>query len=246
MPSEEVAFLHSEKQAVLERWVELLEETVNPRVLSAGGVFSRDDLPYLYVDILRAFELNQYRHLNTTFDRIVENGAAYGIPAVDAKKVLYAMPLAGRDVLDRTRRGAPNYDLLVQRLDECRLRLKSVYCKRLSAGAVRVVREHMHEIAASWERDLPTEIISKHFAVVPAADLGQLVEDTLSLYLRMLEGEEEGKVPCPDDPTTQCTRLEAYLADKTEFFRERGFALGDIQKALAHFKTLLEPRIFET
>lgn len=237
-------FLTSEKPRIVELWAKVVTTAVNPRMLSDPEFFGRDDLDDLYDSILDAFRRNQYRELNQTFDRLVEKGYGLGLTYTDIKGLLFGMPEAAQRLAAEHYSGRTNYEVLRSGLRECRLSLKSVYCKRGSAAALRVLEAARRPLVARWEADLATDIVSPHFGVVSESDQQRLIQETFEMYLKVLRGEDEEMVPDPRDAAQESTRMGAYMERMIEFFQPRGFDLADVVKALAHIERLAEPLFF--
>jgi len=244
MSRDALMFLASEKARLVELWADVVTSGVNPRLLADPEFFSRQDLDGLYDSILDAFRRNQYRDLNQTFDRLVEEGYGLGLTYTDIKGLLFGMPEAAQRLADEEYAGRASYNLLSSGLRECRLSLKSVYCKRGSAAALRVLEDERRSLVARWEADLPTDVVSPHFGVISESEQQRLVEGTFEMYLKVLLGEDEEMVPDPRDAAQENTRLGAYLVRMVDFFQQRGFDLADVLKALSHIARLAEPLFF--
>ncbi len=244
MLRDEVAFLTNEKYDILGPWAALVEKKVNSRFFVDPAFFSRKSLDQLYDSIVRAFQSNQYRELNQTFDHLVEEGHALGVTYADVKHLLLSMPVAAHEVLDERYGERPNYELLSQGIEHCRLQLKSVYYRRGSATAVQVLERNRQQLTQRWEKDLSSEIISPHFAVVGRAEARRFVHDTFDIYLRLLLGEDEELVRDGRDEGVERTRLAAYAATYIDFFELRSFNIADILRAQRHLEALAEPLFF--
>jgi hypothetical protein len=122
--------------------------------------------------------------------------------------------------------------------------LISVYSKRVAEPLLNVLREHKVAVLARWARELPTPTISPHFAVVSADDRARFVEETFGIYRRLLAGEGERMAEAPEGDEQQNTYFNQYLLDIIPFFKERGFAISDVMRAITRLEVIAEPLAF--
>lgn len=237
--SPEVQFLEREREAILARWRSLTTRRVNANFFEAGEFFNERTLQRVYDEIRDAVSRNLYRDLNQTFDSIVRAGFEYSMTLQDAKGFVIAFGDAALEVLQERYGGDSEFALLRSRLKKMRRSLKSVYSERVARGSIEVLQRFRKELLARWRRELPTPIISDHFALLEEEDLQAFVEDTYEMYLRILSGEEEDEVSSEGE--TSRTVLEQYLSHYIEFFEPKGFAISDVQRAMTHLAFIAEP-----
>jgi signal transduction histidine kinase len=244
MLTDEVAFLRGHKRELVERWARHATQALNPTFFTDEAFFAPAALVPLLDSIILAFESNQYRELNQAFDRLVDQGYRHGIDIRDAENLLCSLPLVAQEFLDERYADTPGYHWLSRRLAAGRDSLKSVYSKRVSAPLLAVVREHEAAILSRWQTELPTLVVSQHFAVVSADDRRRLVEATFGMYLRLLTGEEQRLAEARVEDEEETTHLGRYLQDVIPFFKERGFAISDVMAAIGRIETIVEPLLY--
>lgn len=244
MLTDEVAFLRGHKAELVERWERHIQDAINPQFLADQGFLGRAALAPLFDGIILALESNQYRELNRIFDRIVDQGHLHGIGIRDAKELLCSLPVVAQQVLDEEHKGERGYKWVSRRLAAGRESLKSVYSKRTAEPLLNVLRGHRAGILSRWARELPTPTISRHFAVVSAEERRQFVEATFAICCRLLAGEEERMSEPREGQEQQNPYFDQYLLDVIPFFKERGFAISDVMRAITRLDVIAEPLVF--
>ncbi len=236
----EVGFLLREKDAIVDRWIERVKQQVNSRFFAGAGM-DRAFISQFFAELVDAVDKNLYRNLNKTFDALVQHERRNGYTVKDAKAFLFSVIPAAVEVLEEKHRAASTFELVLQRLRAVEGSLRGVYSERAARGLLEAVKRNRAEIAARWVDELPTPIISTHFAVIATDDRSRFVAGLLEIYEALLRGEEQETVTAEDG--VKRTRLDQFLATTIDFYEPKGFLISDLLRAVTHLSRLLEPHL---
>jgi signal transduction histidine kinase len=244
MASEELAFLHRHRGTILRRWKEHIRQSVSPDFFGQDSLITDDLLGALYGYILEALDQNHFHNLNRTFDTLVDRAYARYISIGDVTGLLFGFIHATESTLHLDAAGSAQYDYLKRVLGRFSRDLRKVYSERVGRQASETLTAHREHVMAKWQRDVPTEMVSTHFAVLSREEVGQFVAETFRVANTMLLGTEDQATEVLDDDGRPKTVLAAYLDDQTAFFEPRGFAISSIERAILHLEEIAEPILF--
>jgi len=244
MASEELGFLHRNKDRIIAHWREYIITYVNPRFFEYRDVVDEGLLNRLFAYIVEALEENHYYELNRAFDRMLDRGHHHLISIGDIRGVLFGFIDGAKECLDELDEDTALNRYLKKQISHFAVDLRRVYSERLAGRSVEQLMRHREEIETKWMRDLPTGAVSRHLVVVSEERRLRFVQDTFELAMAFLNGTERAAVELAGDEGETITHMDAYLRDVIDFFEPRGFAISDIERAIRYLAEISEPVLF--
>jgi len=244
MASEELGFLHRNKERITRHWRDYVINHVSSRIFDYPDFAEDRLLDRLFVYITQALEQNHYYDLNRTFDRMLDTGHRHFISIGDIRGVLFGFIDATQSVLDELEDDTALTRYLKRRLTHFAADLRQVYSERLAGSSIEQLLRHRSDIEEKWVRDLPSEAVSRHLVVVSEDRRRKFVRDTFDVAIAFLQGNERAPVEIGDDDGDTVTHVDAYLRDVIDYFEPRGFAISHIERAIRHLEEICEPILF--
>lgn len=233
-----IHFLKSYQTQIIERWLELARQELNPDFVSSPW-FEESSLKTLNEQILVALERRVYRDLNRTIDSLIRHEDTPS--PLDVKDLLTRFSEAAVEEFELREDSLRDGRQIRADLAEMGRSLKQVYSERLCPRLISVLDDHRDDLRERWLRDLPTGRISNHFSILSDEDREAFVDQTFEIYEAVLRGKELEPAPHPHDPNLQCTRFDAWVIQQVDYFMPKGFDLTVLLRAVEHLPMLLEP-----
>ncbi|MBD3176739.1 MAG: hypothetical protein GF320_16280, partial [Armatimonadia bacterium] len=244
MASEELAFLHRHRDAILKRWKDHIRQSVNPDFFGGESLVTDELLSAVFTYILDALDQNHFHDLNKTFDTLVDRAYSRYISIKDVTGLLFGF-IHATDMVMEQHATSSRYEGLRKSISRFSRKLRNVYSERVGRQASEILSGHRDHIIAKWQRDIPTEAVSTHFSVLAKYETAHFVSNTFDVANAMLMGSEHEPTEILDAEGNPKSLIDAYLDEQTDFFEPRGFSISSIERAIMHLEEIGEPILFD-
>ena len=249
-----IELLKENRSAIIDRWIDHLSRTVSARYreLDRQLVLDRYELPFdhclnaMGIGITRGVIKGScfyFKDINDFIRRRVDEYSDLGLTIEEAKGSLLSFATVIKEYLEQTCPDAPHLEEFGDFLDLFADQLSGALNSTFSADVLEVMQQHRDEILSRWVDELPTDVVSPHFRLLPRDEatapaltetefhtLTEFATATLATCETMLTGSRQG--------------VEAYVDKAAETFENRGFELEELQPAVLHLLRIVEPILY--